>query len=412
MQGNSGKRPIIDLIYSFVAYSLPTCVLQFIVLPFIARQLSSEDNGLFLTLFNAIRLFVSLLIVPLSNIRLLKKKECVAEPQLEKEFNFLFLLGTSISGVCVLLLGMFYYEWTFSTFEMMRLLAVLLLLAAHDYFAIAFRINITYKSILIDNLMIVFGYLLGLLLMLKFGYWELVFISGYTCGLGYTLTRTTLWLKGIKLFAQKRVVSKYCQLSVSSGLNNATTYCDKMLIYPLIGGYSVSVYNAAAVVSKMMSLVSVPLCNVLLSYIVDTDTITISKKKRKMITLFAIGGSFVIYGMFYAVSVIFCRILYPQYFEVALQFIPIILLAILFETYAGLLKVYLLRFERTILQVITSSIKIVLYLVCVLILNVMFKFGLLGFCLSILIANSVHCFIVALLFLNNLKKQNGGRKHV
>ena len=172
MQGNSGKRPIIDLIYSFVAYSLPTCVLQFIVLPFIARQLSSEDNGLFLTLFNAIRLFVSLLIVPLSNIRLLKKKECVAEPQLEKEFNFLFLLGTSISGVCVLLLGMFYYEWTFSTFEMMRLLAVLLLLAAHDYFAIAFRINITYKSILIDNLMIVFGYLLGLLLMLKFGYWE------------------------------------------------------------------------------------------------------------------------------------------------------------------------------------------------------------------------------------------------
>lgn len=125
MQVNSNKRPIVDLLYSFIAYALPTFVLQFIILPFVAGRLSSEDNGLFLTLFNMVRLFVSLLIVPLSNIRLLKKKECISEPKLEQEFNFVFLRVTIIAVVFVLLLGLFYYGESFSLFKILLLLSLI-----------------------------------------------------------------------------------------------------------------------------------------------------------------------------------------------------------------------------------------------------------------------------------------------
>ncbi len=402
---NTVKRPVLDFFYSFTAYALPTFMLQFIILPLIAGHLSSEDNGLFLALFNAIRLCVSLFIVPLSSIRLLKKKECISEPHYDKGYNFLFILVTGISAVIVLLLGLFYYGRTLNVYDVIRLLAVLLLLSAHDYFSIVFRINITYKSILIDNLMIVLGYLLGIGLMLKYGYWELIFISGYSFGLLYTLLKSKLWRKGIKPIVKKEVVKEYSQLSVSSGLNNATTYCDKMLIYPLIGGYSVSVYNAAAVVSKMMSLISVPLRNVFLSYIVDADNISVSSNMRKKVKLVVFGGSAVIYGGFYLASIILCRILYPQYFEAALRYIPIILLAILLETYAGLLKVYLLRFEKTVLQVVMSCIKVSLYLACVLLLNGICNFGLLGFCVSILIADGVHFIMALLYFIKNIKSK-------
>ncbi len=406
MQSNKkSKGPIIDLIYSFTAYVLPTFVIQFLIFPLIARRLTPENNGLFLALFNAVRLCVSLFIIPLSSIRLLKKKECIEESKFEKGFNFLFLTVTAISLVIVIVLGLFYYKWVFDFYAMLRLIAVLILLATHDYFAIAFRINIDYKKLLIDNLMIVLGYAVGIFLMLQFGYWELIFLSGYVFGLVYALTNSNMWRAGVQRFIKKETIKEYCQLSISSGLNTSTTYCDKMLIYPLIGGLSVSIYNAAAAVSKMMALVSVPLRNVFLSYIVDTDKVTISKSKQKKIAYIFIGASILIYGAFYLASIILCNFLYPQFYEDALGFIPIILLAVLLETYAGLLKVYLLRFENTLLQTITSCTKVSVYLLCVLIFNVVFRFGLTGFCLSILFSEFVHFTMVLIYFIRNIRKQ-------
>ena len=179
-----------------------------------------------------------------------------------------------------------------------------------------------------------------------------------------------------------------------------------------IGGHNVSVYNAAAVVSKMMSLVSVPLRNVFLSYIVDKDGISVPRDKRRKLPLLAAAGTVVLYGGFYAASVLACRILYPQFFDAAIRCIPIVLLAILFETYAGLLKVYLLRFEKASLQTVTSFVKLSLYLVGVLILNKLCSMGLLGFCFAILIADGVHFIIVLACFIKSFKKKMGEENNV
>lgn len=399
------KKPIVDLVYSLFAYALPTLVLQFAIYPFLDARLPSEQNGLFLTLFNVVRLCVSLFITPLANMRLLKKSECAENASGDKGFNFVFVAVLLISSAIVAGLGVYYYGASWGIFEILRLLVVLALISAHDYYSIAFRVNITYKSILVDNLMIIVGYGIGIVLMIFFGYWELIFISGYSLGLLFTLIKTKLWRRGIRPTMGKKTVSEYAQLTASSGLNNATTYCDKMLIYPMIGGYSVSVYNAASVVSKMMSIVSVPIRNVFLSYIVDVDRVRVGKKGvGKLLALLGIG-TVGLYGAFYLAGVLFCRILYSKRFEEALGFIPIILLAILFETYSGFMKVYLLRFEKTILQVVTSVVKIVAYLLCIVILVAVLKMGLLGFCLAILIADGLQLAISTVYFIKNLKKQ-------
>ncbi len=406
------KRPIIDFAYSMVAYALPTFVLQFVILPFLADRLSSEDNGLFLALFNAIRLCVSLFITPLSNIRLLKKKECNIDTFSDKGFNFLFVLVTCISTLIVITLAIFYYKDSANLWALLRLVAVLVLLSIHDYYSIAFRINIDYKSILVDNILIVLGYVFGIVLMWIFGYWELIFICGYATGIVYTFAKSGLWKNGIHFGIKKETVSEYCQLSVSSGLNNATTYCDKMLIFPLLGGYSVSVYNAAAVASKMMSLISVPLRNVLLSYMVDTESISVSKTKNRKVVVIFIGLSIVIYGGFYGISIVFCKMLYPKYFADALRYIPIILLAVIFETYAGLIKTYLLRFEKTMIQVVTSCAKVFLYLLSVVVFNIILKLGLVGFCASIVIADFIHLIMVVCFLVRNLRNKMGESKDV
>jgi O-antigen/teichoic acid export membrane protein len=173
----------------------------------------------------------------------------------------------------------------------------------------------------------------------------------------------------------------------------------------MIGGASVSVYNAASVVSKMMAIISVPVRNVLLSYIVDVDKINVVKqKKRKIIALVALA-TLLIYGAFYLAGVIFCRLLYPQYYDSAVAYIPVILLAILFETYSGFIKVYLLRFEKTVLQVITSCIKIAAYAIGIVVLVWALDMGLAGFCFAILIADTIQLLISVVYFIKNLRGQ-------
>ena len=49
------KGIIKDVSYSLIAYALPTFALYFVVQPVIARYLSGEENGLFLTILSIIR---------------------------------------------------------------------------------------------------------------------------------------------------------------------------------------------------------------------------------------------------------------------------------------------------------------------------------------------------------------------
>ena len=173
----------------------------------------------------------------------------------------------------------------------------------------------------------------------------------------------------------------------------------------MIGGESVSVYNAAAVVSKMMSIVSVPIRNVFLCYIVDVNRVNVGKKRLgKLVAVLGIG-TVGLYGVFYIAGVLFCKILYPQRFDKALGFIPIILLAVLFETYSGIMKVYLLRFEKTVLQVATSCIKIAAYAIGIVVLVWALDMGLAGFCFAILIADAIQLVISVVYFVKNLRGQ-------
>ena len=59
------KKILIDFIYSFVAYGLPTVVLQFVIQPLIAGRTTADANGLFVTLFNVVKLMAGVFIVPL-----------------------------------------------------------------------------------------------------------------------------------------------------------------------------------------------------------------------------------------------------------------------------------------------------------------------------------------------------------
>ena len=378
------KETFKDFLFSFAAYALPNVALQFVVYPLIAAVIDAEANGLFLTLLNTVRLCVTVLLATLANLRLLEKKACNENKNCEKNFNFLFLVAIAISFVVTLTFSLMYNNGA-SVWAHIRLIVFLLLLCAHDYFAIAFRVIINYKMLLIDNLLIIAGYAVGVLLFLWLGWWELIFICGYAFGLTFVLLKTVSWRKGVRMNGAKALVPRYSQFCSSSAMNHATTYCDRMLIYPMLGGYAVSVYNAAAIISKIITLVSVPVRNVMLSYIVDQDGPVIKKASLRKTAKISLIGLVGIYLGFYLASLVLCKLLYPQFYADAVHYIPIVLLAILIETIAQVLNIVLLRFAKASLQIWISAVKIAVYLLCVL-LGWLLNLGLMGFCLSILFA--------------------------
>ena len=324
------KKILIDFIYSFVAYALPTIVLQFVVQPVIASKMTADENGLFITLFNVAKLMVSIFIMPLANLRLLRKSECEKNELLNPFFNTLFLVAVACTAVIGSIMNGLYRGLQFDFFDILRLLLILLLMGTHDYFMISFRLVLDYKRIVFDNCFIVAGYGIGILLFFKTGMWELIFICGYILGTAYVLYSTDLWKSPPRVCREKAIVRQYGELGASSLLARATTYCDRLIIYPVLGGFDVSVYNAAAVVSKAISVVSAPLRNVLLSYIVNHNEMTISKKKILKFIPIVIAGFAAAFGAFWGISVLACKILYAQYAPSAMPYIPIIIAAILF----------------------------------------------------------------------------------
>jgi len=397
------QRALKDFLLSFIAYALPTAVLQFAVYPLVAAVAGTEENGLFLTMLNVVRLCVSVLVAPLANLRLLSKNDCTDRPKLERNFNFLFLCAVVVSAA-VTVTGNLCYREKPDLFACLRLLAVLGLLCAHDYYAIAFRVIIRYKLLLVDNLLIVLGYAAGSVLFWLTGWWELIFLCGYGLGLLFVLLRSDLWRKGIHGSGARQLMPGYGQLCTSSGLTNATVYCDKLLIYPILGGSAVSVYNAASVVSKVMAIVSVPVRNVLLSYLVDVEKLNASSKKLRKVAVATTIGAVVLYGSFYLASLILCRLLYPQYYQEAIGYVPMILLAVLLETVAGVVNVILLRFGKTSLQVVVSAVKIGVYLLAVL-ASTLLRSGLQGFCVAILLADAAQLLLASGFLLRVLRKQ-------
>ncbi|NBJ00714.1 hypothetical protein D3Z62_11255 [Lachnospiraceae bacterium] len=381
------KRIIIDFLYSFVSYILPTFALQFVIQPLIARRMSAEENGLFITLFNVIKLVTGVFIMPLANLRLLKKNECNEQKEYNAFFNYLFLTAVLYTVFIGSLMNGAYHKLLFDIGNISRLGIVLVLISIHDYYMISFRIDLNYKKIVVENLLIVFGYGIGTLLFMRYGHWEYIFICGYFLGTIFVLTNTVLWQDFPRKENGKALIGQYRELSASSALNNVSIYCDRMIIYPVLGGYAVSVYNAASIVSKSISVVSAPLRNVLLSYIVNSNDLSISKRKFKRYIFLFGGAGIIVFCVFWGFSLYACDLLYPKYANSAKGFIPIIVLSIMIETIAGILNILLLRFAKTEVQTAVSALKLSVYLICVCMLSLILKCGLWGFCIAIMMAS-------------------------
>lgn len=381
----------LDFAYSFVSYILPVFVIQFALQPLIANNATSESNAIFITCYSLIKMCVTVFIAPLANLRLLDKHRCEEDNALNESYNLLLISIIAIMSCIVFITLRVVGISSFN--NILYSVIITILISIHDYYSIYFRIILNYKLIFVDSLLLVIGYMLGVAFFSSMSInWYSIFIIAYSLSTLYVTFNNRLISLSLSFKKVPEIMKRYLILCSSNLLNCSTLYCDRLMIYPLLGALSLSIYNACSTTGKVISLINIPFKNILLSYVVNEKKIELKLKIKNII--WCLVASTLLFFVLYYISVKLCEILYNKYSENNEVYIFLILLSMYFETVLGVAKTLLLRFADSILQVYLSFIKLFIYLSIIFVSIFYYECSLIFFCLAICISNFI-CMVVS-----------------
>lgn len=384
------KKIFTDIFLNLIASAIPIALLQLCILPLISRYLSADEYGFVITSLSYLNVIPAAMGVALNNTRLLNN----VGSRKKSDYNAL-LLVLVLCNLFALCLFLGIYADKISLIDMGLNVILSLVIILYEYHVVAFRLNINYGYIVITNVFMGIGYALGYVGFRIFGYWQCVYILGYICALLFVFRKSTLWKESFKVTEKFRETTKETVLLMLSGVfGRITTYADKLLIFPMLGGTMVAVYYAASVFSKIVSLVIAPISNVILTY-----TAKITKKNNRLFwtTLFSCT---VVGSIGYFICILCSRpilhILYPQYVDEAMKYIYITTGTTVTHAIASVINPFLLKFLGAKWQVrINFWIAVVYVVLCICMISVA---GLYGMCFGALFTNVFKLFFMCLIY--------------
>ena len=376
------RKVVFDMALNIVATAIPTFVLQLLILPNLAKFMSDDNYGLLVTVLAFLNVMPSTMGNVLNNIRLLYNENYV-ETNNEGDFNILLAIleGVNFLSVTVFL---FYYDSNLTLFTVLMTGITALLWLAREYFLVAFRLIINYRAILLCNVIMVGGYGIGYLLFLGTKVWQVIYISGLLCSLIYCFIRSRLWKEPFKITPLfKRTSTQGLLLLIAKILNRLLVYADKIIVFPVLGGALVSVYYAATVFGKVVSLMITPVNSVVLTYLAK------AKKKTDSMLKSALLVGIAVCAVGYIVCVLISRpvlsILYPQYVDSAMNYIYLTTDTTVLYALISIVDPFIMKFFDMKWQIAINGGTVVVYLA--LGISFMIPWGLMGFCVGALLTN-------------------------
>jgi O-antigen/teichoic acid export membrane protein len=335
----------------------------------------------------------------LNNIRLLMNP-IYEERKIEGDFGLLFLVACFIDIVGTLVFWKI-YKFEISASLLFFTICLTLLVSSYEYYSVCFRIKLDFKKTFISNIFLCGGYILGYGIFCKTNVWPLVYILGYAFSMLYISKNCRLWKEKLcrtDLF--KRTLSETSMLFIAGIISRLINYSDKLLIYPIMGAEEVAIYYAASIIGKMMSMMISPVSNVALSYLARM------KRNNNLFALvLKIGCVVGILGYFICVALsrVILLILYPQYTESALVYIPLTTASAVIASICGILNPFALRFVKMKWQIVLNAMTFIVYtFACLVLLKC---YGMIGFCVGVLLANIFKLVLIVVLYIGKFSHE-------
>lgn len=378
-----------DVILNIFASALPIFTLQFILLPEVASEIEASTYGYIITIVSWMNFSAFTLGNVLNNSRLIYNTK-YDDANIKGDFNVL-LIVFFIINIGVMSLGIIYYDRSFDTVNLIFLILASSFVLIKGYAIVEFRIKLNYKKILLESICSVLGYCIGYFFFLYTGYWQFIYLFGAVCGCAYVMMNTTILKEPYRKTSIFRNTKLRTYALLGAGfLNASTVYIDKLLLFPLLGGMAVSIYFTSTILGKTIALVLGPITSVFLSYISRLKKI----ENQSLIMLLIISTTVGLAGY---VSVILVSkpiltFLYPQFVDDSIKYIYITTAAMIITIICNIFNAVLLKFCDMKWQLAINAIYLVVYVVLSLIL--LDHYGLIGFCVGILLANILKLFLM------------------
>lgn len=393
------KKIFFDMILNIVATSIPTVVLQLLILPSLSNYMDGNTYGLMVTILAVLNVVPSTIGNVLNNVRLLHEENYKKDNE-QGDFPILLTIFQAINLLIMITISI-YYLGTKDIVGILLLIMIGGLWLGREYHIVAFRLKLDYIAILVNNLCLVAGYGIGYILFIKNGYWQSIYLLGYILSYLHILIACPIVKEPFRKTKRFRIVfNDTTFLLISNVLARAINYADKILLYPLLGGTMVSIYYAATVFSKVVSLAITPINSVALSYLSK-----INKKTNSLFKWTYIVG-IVVCGIGYVLTIVLSRpvlgLLYPKYVEAAMQYIWITSGTIVVSVLTSMITPFVLRVFDIKWQIWINGITTVGYIIIS--LSLLKLGGLMGFCVGALLANIIKLLITTYVYLKKASR--------
>lgn len=360
-----------------------TAARQLVLFPILAAKLPADQYGEVLTITGIANIIVSLLGNSLNNIRLVQNA-VYEERGTKGDFNLLCLIASSISVVGVVGLSFIFALPPLTMFLLISYTAIAVL---REYYIAFYRLNLNFKGILFSNCCMAVAYTILSFLFTTILLWPAVFIGAELLGLICVFKSRSFVHEPFKktgLFGS--TLSKYVVFMLSSAIGSTLTYADRLLIYPVLGSENVSVFSVSSFFGKSAGMVLLPISGVLLGYFSQRG-FSPSKKLFTFINIITLGllGVFLICCQFIAPPI--TSLFYPTLAQEALPFTVLANLGAVISIAGNMSQTMVLRFCNIRWVLVIQVLYAAAYLVFSLWL--MPQHGLLGFCWSVVFANTI-----------------------
>lgn len=383
------KKMCFDFSTNILASMIVTFTMQILIYPFIARSISLDMYGLILTIMGIVNTIVIALGSTLNNIRLIQN-QAYNKLGIKGDFNVILIAISFLGAIAALILIIFFRN--IGLINLIFLIFTVILGISKSYYLVDYRLNLNFKYNLFCNVTISTGYIVGLLLFYITKIWVLAFLLGEIFGCIFLIFTTKIVKEPMKITVIfKQTLTMYLMFILTGAISTVLTYMDRLIIFPLLGGQAVTTFTVASFFGKSIGLIMTPIAGVLLGYYAHKD-FKFTLKLFWSINILVLIFSAMFFGISSIISSWFTGLLYPKFIEIAKPYILVANLAAIIGMAGSMTQPAVLKFAPIFWQLI---IQIIFGIVYITLGIFMLKFhGITGFCISIMLANTVRLILL------------------
>lgn len=377
------KRFLHDSSINIISNLIVVAVIQLLTFPLIAKFENEQDFAKLIVYYGIALIFSTTFGNTLNNVRLLHNpslSENIKNEVFSKYYSWIIVFNIIFFSFVLL------FNNNGFNLNGIVLIGFAILLTSRYYLQVYFRENLKYKNILLTNIFVVSGYLIGLLMYYFLSQlYALPFFVGEFAGFVYLYSKTNVrfQLRSKVKITTNGILKDYANFSSINLIINILNYLDRLLLLPIIGPAAVTIYFIGSTASKMISLITTPMNNVILSYLsLKTDSISLIKYKKLLIFLVVISlPSFFVIK--YA-SLLMIYIIYRNYFDKVLNIIDLVTLIGLVSILNSIIHPFAMKILKSKLLLFIQLGYAFIYLLLAVIGSI--NYSLIGFCVATIIA--------------------------